>query len=996
MKKGDASKGKTEKKSIISLNFHAKPDNNQEAPDDIFATAFKYSPIGMCISTIDEGRYVEVNDVYLQFLGYSREELIGRTSQDINLWVDISDREKLIRELRQNGKVTDFELRFRDKKGNVHWGLTSALLINIEDTLYLLTQTNDITEKKIRNETLERSERFFKELTENSSDIIIITDEQGIIKYCSPSMERFAGYKPEEVIGKYGFNYFHPEDMETAVAEYDKALQSKDALLPQNTFRVIHKNGSVRYFAGTGKILLDNPDIGGVIMNVHDVTEKRHAEDHIKQMTENYRKFFEEHTAPGIIIDPKTRMILYINHAAADYYGWTREAMLGMKMDKLQAFADDEINTVIEKVIHRKQNRFELKHRLADGSVRDVEVFSSIIRIGEDDLIHSIIYDISERKKTEALLKSNEARYRLLADNVSDVIFTIDMNFNYTYASPSVLNLVGYTADEVLTMKVDQLVDTETLAWFAGMFAEEMEIEKRPDRDLKRSRVLEYQHVCKDGSRVWVENRITFLRDKNNNATGIIGTVRDITDRKKAEEHLQQREEQYRLLADHMKDAVWITDLNLKVTYVSPSCERMLGWTPEEIKNLPLDKLLTPDSFKRAFDFYNVELPIALAAPPEYVLKRSLELEFVAKDGQGLWGECMFTLLRDERGKATAILGESRNITERKHMENALRRSEENFRRSLDDSPLGIRISTVEGKTLYANLAILDMYGYDSVDELENTPLKERYTPESFAEFQARKAKRLKGEKGPSEYEIDIVRNTGEIRHLYVFRKNIEWNGSRQYQVVYQDITLRRRAEEKLNETLESLRQSIKITIQVLGTASEAKDPYMAGHQKRVADLARAIATEMKLPQEKIEAIRMASAIHDIGKISVPSEILCKPAILSDLEFSFVKNHPRYSYDIIKEVESPWPLADIVYQHHERMDGSGYPLGLKEKEILIESRILAVADVVEAMVSYRPYRPALEIKIALAEIENNAGKLYDHNVAQACLRLFREKGYQLS
>jgi len=297
---------------------------------------------------------------------------------------------------------------------------------------------------------------------------------------------------------------------------------------------------------------------------------------------------------------------------------------------------------------------------------------------------------------------------------------------------------------------------------------------------------------------------------------------------------------------------------------------------------------------------------------------------------------------------------------------------------------------------MYANSAILDIYGYDDVEEFEKTPLQQRYTPETYAEFQLRKAKRVKGEFGPSEYEISIIRKDGEIRHLHVFRKEIFWNGQKQSQVIYEDITLRRKAEEKLNETLENLRQSIKITIQVLGTASEAKDPYMAGHQQRVSDLARAIATEMKLSHHKIESIRMASAIHDIGKISVPAEILCKPANLTDLEFSLVKNHPVFSYEIIKEVESPWPLAEIVYQHHERINGSGYPLGLKNGDILIESRILAVADVVEAMTSYRPYRPALGLDLALAEIEHNAGILYDADAVKACLKLFREKKYVLS
>ena len=180
-----------------------------------------------------------------------------------------------------------------------------------------------------------------------------------------------------------------------------------------------------------------------------------------------------------------------------------------------------------------------------------------------------------------------------------------------------------------------------------------------------------------------------------------------------------------------------------------------------------------------------------------------------------------------------------------------------------------------------------------------------------------------------------------------------------------------------------------------MGAASEVRDPYTAGHQKRVADLARAIATEMKLPHDKIEGIRMAGSIHDIGKLSIPTEILSKPTKLIDIEFSLIKEHSRIGYEMLKDVESPWPLAQIVYQHHERMDGSGYPRNLKGDEILMDARIMAVADVVEAMASYRPYRPAMGIEPALEEIKKNKGVLYDNTVADACLRLFREKGYKL-
>jgi putative nucleotidyltransferase with HDIG domain len=209
------------------------------------------------------------------------------------------------------------------------------------------------------------------------------------------------------------------------------------------------------------------------------------------------------------------------------------------------------------------------------------------------------------------------------------------------------------------------------------------------------------------------------------------------------------------------------------------------------------------------------------------------------------------------------------------------------------------------------------------------------------------------------------------------------------------DITERKMAEEKLKETLESLRTSIKTTIQVLSTASEARDPYTAGHQKRVADLARVIATEIGLAQEKIEGIRMAGIIHDIGKLSIPAEILSKPTKLTEIEFSLIKEHAQSGYDMLKNVESPWPLAQIVYQHHERMNGSGYPRNLKGDDILMEARIMAVADVVEAMASHRPYRPTLGIEAALEEIEKNKGILYDDTVADACLKLFREKRYQL-
>jgi HD-GYP domain-containing protein (c-di-GMP phosphodiesterase class II) len=204
-----------------------------------------------------------------------------------------------------------------------------------------------------------------------------------------------------------------------------------------------------------------------------------------------------------------------------------------------------------------------------------------------------------------------------------------------------------------------------------------------------------------------------------------------------------------------------------------------------------------------------------------------------------------------------------------------------------------------------------------------------------------------------------------------------------------------KQAEEELRYILDSLRKAFGTTIQIMVSAVETRDPYTAGHQHRSTDLARAIATEMGLPDEKINRIRMAGSIHDIGKLSLPAEILSKATKLTELEFSLIKEHSRNGYEMLKDVESPWPLAQIVYQHHERMDGSGYPRNLKGDDILMEARIMAVADVVESMATHRPYRPGLGIDVALEEIEKNRGTHYDNTVVDACLRLFRKKGYQL-
>ncbi len=199
---------------------------------------------------------------------------------------------------------------------------------------------------------------------------------------------------------------------------------------------------------------------------------------------------------------------------------------------------------------------------------------------------------------------------------------------------------------------------------------------------------------------------------------------------------------------------------------------------------------------------------------------------------------------------------------------------------------------------------------------------------------------------------------------------------------------------ERIVETrTDDLKRAMKGIVKAMSVTVESRDPYTSGHQHRVGQLSKQIAIEMGLSEKQIQGVHMAASIHDLGKISVPAEILSKPARLSDIEFALIKTHSQVGYDILREIEFPWPIAEMVYQHHEKINGSGYPQGLAGENILLEARIICVADVIEAMASHRPYRPALGIDTALKEITENAGKLYDSIAVKKCEKLFNKKGF---
>ena len=338
------------------------------------------------------------------------------------------------------------------------------------------------------------------------------------------------------------------------------------------------------------------------------------------------------------------------------------------------------------------------------------------------------------------------------------------------------------------------------------------------------------------------------------------------------------------------------------------------------------------------------------------------------------------------------LLETVRTAIEKQKIGKALRESEERYRTLFEGSRDAIYITSADNRSVEFNQATLDLFGYTRT-EIMKMKLREVFlNPGDLRSLE----REIRNKGYVKDYEVKFRRSDGEqMTCLITSTGRLSDDGSiREYQTIVRDITEQTLNQRRLHETLAMLRRNLDGIVQCVALVIEKKDPYTAGHQRRVTDLARAIAQEMGLSESQKDAIRMAGIIHDIGKISIPAEILSKPGRLTETEFSLLKIHPRIGYDILKEIEWPYPIAEIVLQHHERMDGSGYPQCLSGEEIMMEARVLGVADVVEAMASNRPYRPALGIEKALEGISKNRDALYDPDVVDACLRVFKEKGFE--
>ncbi|MFO8053504.1 MAG: PAS domain S-box protein [Candidatus Omnitrophota bacterium] len=568
-------------------------------------------------------------------------------------------------------------------------------------------------------------------------------------------------------------------------------------------------------------------------------------------------------------------------------------------------------------------------------------------------------------KKSNDKLKSLEIYKRIIN-------FTKDGVFSYTFdqgrilfANQALVDILGLesSSKDLVGKKVDEIIEyTRELGTVREKLKEEGQIYN-----------FEYNFKTLSGQDKWVLHN-AFLREEDGKKI-VESVIRDITYQKKIEKEILFNQ----FVLDHMSNPVlWITSEG-KIDYVNQAAIDILDYSRQEL----LDS--------KIFDIDDNFFQADWSERWEKIKKQKtsvVETIYKTKTGKVFPVEVTANYMCYNYSQHLCVV--VRNLTERHRVESALRRSEEEKSLILDSLSEFVAYYDSELNLLWVNKAVSEVVG-EPPSRLIGLKWDQVW-------------QKVNVETGI--HPVKSVIQTGKFHKKEVTSKDGKSWLIRAYPVksiedkivgiveVALDISQRKSAEHQRQLNLVRTRRILEETVGALAATSERRDPYTAGHQRRVSQLACAIARELGFSHNHLEGIRMAANIHDVGKVYVPAEILSKPTTLTSLEFSIIQTHPQIGYDILKEIEFPWPIAKIVLQHHEKLNGAGYPYGITSDQILTGAKILTVADVVEAMASHRPYRAALGIDAALSEIEKGKGDLYDSEIVEICLKLFTRKKFK--
>jgi PAS domain S-box-containing protein/putative nucleotidyltransferase with HDIG domain len=938
----------------------------------------------------NQGNIVYISPGIERLSGFRVDEVIGTSCLEYVLPEDLpglmSSMERTLA-----GRPEPYEFRVKHKDGTVHYVLTSSQPLNRDGKpAGLIGVMVDVSEREVAEDALRASEANYRNLFDHTLMGLVVVDAETMkVVLANKSMARILGFgSPEDMVGMEPLDYVLPEDLDWVIGSLTKAM-ADSSMHELATLRARTEDGRIIWIAGTTSNI-DYVRRPSILISLVDVTAAKETELKVAESEEKNR-LLVDNAAEGIIVI-QDGLLKFANPKCTEISGYTNQELLSRSF--LEVVHPDDRQTIAENYIKRiagEDAPNNYRFRIVDkaGSAKWLQI--NTVQFGWEGkpAVLSLLTDVTARQEAEEAFRESESRYRLLAENVSDVIWSLNLRTKRVFLSPSVTRLLGYTPEEAQGMKMKELVSPTSYAKALRAYYDLSGKPGNGPHHRASSTLIETELMRKDGSFVWVDISVTMLRDANGQPTEIFGVMRDITQRKKVEEDLRTSEEYFRALIENAWDAIAIVSADGTLLYESPSSARILGYEPEEIVGKNLAEFVRREDIAAiagTFRKFRTE-------PGSIVM---VDAGFRHKDGHYI--ECEGTLqnfLHDP--KISGVVANYRDVTDRRRAEEAIRNSEERFRNLVEATSDWVWEVDPNGVYIYASPNVRQVLGYEVSEVIGKTvfdymPVREssRFS-KVFKSYVAKREPFAFVESTRLHKDGRVV--TMEISGVPFFSEDGSLLG---YRGIGRDITDRKKTEKDLENSLKKVEKTMEATIQAISYTMETRDPYTTGHQKRVTELACAIAKELGVVSWQIDGIRVAGLLHDIGKIAVPTEILSKPGKLSDIEFSMIKAHPKVGFDILKNVDFDWPVARIVVQHHERLDGSGYPYGIPGKDILQEARILAVADVVEAMSSHRPYRPALGIDRALAEVARGEGTLYDSDVVRACSRVIHERGFKFS
>lgn len=897
----------------------------------------------------------------------------------------------------------------------------SAQNVPLPDIDANISMVWDVTERKQTEDMLRSEKRFSEKLIESIPDIFFLLDDKGKLIRWNSKIEKLFGMTPQQLSDRSALEFISEPDRPGIAQKIVETFKMGHSVTET---RLDTKEGIRNYMLTSRRI--KTPKGRGIIGIGLDITERREAELQLQQERDFSNRLID--TAPVIVLllDPKGNIVRY-NRYMEELCGYPLKEVQGKEWFSL--FLPDAIRDKTRAVFLEAINDIDTQGNIdtlltRSGDALQIEWYSKTIKEagGKTEGLLAIGMNVTEQRKVQERLEL----FHTLFEHSRDAVEIIEPGtLKLLDINDTLCRELGYSRNELLGMTGFDINPTIT-----PEVVRSLEAQVRKEGSL----TFESLHRRRDGTTYPVEISLSI---NNLDHPYLLAIARDITERKEAEEALIESEEKFRTMTGSAQDAILMMDTEGKISYWNEAAERIFGYKVDETVGHNLHKLLAPERFHSAHlegfkEFQRTGKGDAVG--------KTLELAALKKDGTEFPIELsMSSIQRKGRWGAIGII---RDISERKASEAALNRANRALK-TLSAGNLALVRATSENELLKeVTKVIVEKGGYSlaAVDYAEDGPSK-RLTPVAWHGFDGKEywindlcwketgRGTLPAGAAVREGKTQVYRNISDPATCPIWRKtSVErgyvshislplFDGERAFgalsiyssreesfdeeevqlleelasDLAYGILSQRTRTAQEKHETL--LREGLEQTVLAISATVESRDPYTAGHQKRVAELATAIAGEMGLDEEVTEGIRFAATIHDLGKIHIPAEILAKPGRLTDIEYQLIQTHPQAGYEIIKDVRFPWPIAQIVLQHHEHLDGSGYPQGLKGDDILLEARIITVADVIEAISSHRPYRSAMGIKAALDEVIKGRGIRYDAAVVDACLKLFNEKKF---